>query len=396
MVTDSAHMGLVAQVWLCDMRGMSESRTYDVAVVGAGMAGASVAYELARAGCKVVLLEQENSPGYHTTGRSAAMYALGYGPPPIIALTNASGPFFKETPDEFAENPLLGPDVGCLFIGRADQQGSLDETYQDLTAQLSGIEQLARAEVVRRVPVLNPEYVAGAVFEPHSATMDVNEIHMGFFRGALGGGAEFVPKAEVLAGKSQDNVWMLETPAGIFEAPLIINAAGAWADTVARRCGVAEKGLRPLRRTALTFKAPAGLDIANWPLVIDVDEEFYFKHEAGLLLGSPCDETEMRPHDAQPDEMDVAICADKIMRATTLDIPRIEHKWAGLRTFAPDGVPIVGFEPGKQGFFWLAGQGGYGIQTAPAMARVAAALVLGDTVPADIAAAGLEVAALSP
>lgn len=375
---------------------MDAAKTYDALIVGAGMAGASLAYELAQKGLAVALLEQEARPAYHTTGRSAAMYALGYGPPPIIALTQASGRFFKETPGDFADNPLLGPDVGCLFVGRADQAASLDTQAADLTALLSGIERLDGASARKMIPVLDPAYVHGAVYEPYSATMDVNEIHMGFFRGALARGADFIPKAEMQRGQHKHGAWRVTTPAGVFEAPILVNAAGAWVDEVAQRCGIAPKGFRPLRRTAITFKAPAGLDIAHWPLVIDVDEEFYFKHEAGLLLGSPCDETEMPPQDAQPDEMDVAICADKIMRATTLDIRRIEHKWAGLRTFAPDGVPVVGYEPDSEGFFWLAGQGGYGIQTSPAMARLAAALALGEAVPADIAAAGLEASALSP
>ncbi len=392
----SWQIGLETPRPLCHMRGMDKAKTYDAVIVGAGMAGASAAYELAQKGLKVALLEQEDRPAYHTTGRSAAMYALGYGPPPIIALTQASGAFFKDTPKGFADNPLLGPDVGCLFVGRADQAGSLKTQEEALSALLPGIEQLDGKAAQGMIPVLNPDYVAGAVYEPHSATMDVNEIHMGFFRGTLARGTEFVPKAALMRGAYSDGAWRVETAEGVFEAPMLINAAGAWADDVAARCGIAPKGFRPLRRTAITFKAPAGLDIAHWPLVIDVDEEFYFKHEAGLLLGSPCDETEMPPQDAQPDEMDVAICADKIMRATTLEIKRIEHKWAGLRTFAPDGVPVVGYEADAPGFFWLAGQGGYGIQTSPAMARTAAALALGEEVPADIQAAGLNASALSP
>lgn len=380
------------------MQGMNERSAFDVIIAGGGMAGVSAAYELACAGQAVLVLEQEAQTAFHTTGRSAAMYALGYGPDPIVALTAASKEFYTAPPAGFAENPLKGPSVGCLFIGRADQTASLDAEQANLSRLIEGVERMTAAEAMARIPVLRADYVAGAVYEPLSATLDVNEIFMGFLRGATKAGARVETNAALVGAAFQNGVWQVETAKGVFEAPVLINAAGAWADDVARRCGVTPKAVTPKRRTAITFAAPAAVQgqIADWPLVIDVDEEFYFKHEAGLLLASPCDETPMPPHDVQPDEMDIAICADKVMRAATLDIQRISHKWAGLRSFAPDGAPIVGFDAQNTGFFWLVGQGGYGIQTAPAMARLASALVQGQSVPADIVQAGLNPAHIAP
>lgn len=380
------------------MQGMSERKVFDVIIAGEGMAGVSAAYELARAGQAVLVLEQEHQAAYHTTGRSAAMYALGYGPDPIVALTAASKDFYTAPPAGFAENDLKGPAVGCLFIGRPDQAASLEAEHSNLNRLINGVERISAAEARARVPVLREDYLAGAVYEPLSATLDVNEIFMGFMRGAVKAGAQVETNAALVSASFEKDVWRVETAKGAFEAPVLVNAAGAWADDMATRCGVAPKSVTPKRRTAITFAAPAAIQgqIADWPLVIDVDEEFYFKHEAGLLLASPCDETPMPPHDVQPDEIDIAICADKVMRATTLDIQRISHKWAGLRSFAPDGAPVVGFEDQNPGFFWLVGQGGYGIQTAPAMARLASALVQGHGVPADILAAGLNPADISP
>jgi len=226
--------------------------------------------------------------------------------------------------------------------------------------------------------------------------MDVHAIHQGFLRGAKAGGGQLVTDAEVLSIARSGGAWQLETSAGRFAAPIVINAAGAWCDVLAQMAGVAPVGLVPKRRTAFTFAPPPDLDTSAWPLVIDADEQFYIKPDAGVLLGSPANEDSVPAQDVQPEELDVAIAADRIETATTLQIGRVLRKWAGLRSFVADKTPVAGFAADAEGFFWLAGQGGYGIQTAPALGRIAAALVQGRALPEDIAALGVQAADLSP
>jgi len=352
---------------------------FDFAIAGAGIAGASIARELSVRGASVLVMEMEDRAGFHTTGRSAAMFAEGYGPKAVRALTSASRDFYFSPEPGFANAAMVGPAVGCLFIAWAGEHRLLDDKYDELSAELAALHRLTAQEAHKKVPVLKPDALAGAVFEPGSAAMDVNEIHQSYLRDANRRGAQLVARAELLTGRFDDH-WHLETKAGSFKARVLINASGAWADTVAERCGIAPIGIQPKRRTAITFKAPEGVDVSHWPLVWHVGDEFYIKPEAGLLLGSPCDETDMPAHDVQPDELDIAQCADKIERATSLEIKRIDHRWAGLRSFAPDRNPVVGFEPDHPGFVWFAGQGGYGIQMAPALAKTGAALACRETV----------------
>ncbi|MEN8197687.1 MAG: FAD-binding oxidoreductase, partial [Pseudomonadota bacterium] len=189
---------------------------------------------------------------------------------------------------------------------------------------------------------------------------------------------------------TQGGGWIVDTPAGRFQAPVLVNAAGAWADEVAELTGLRPAGLTPKRRTVMLIDPPEGIDISAWPMTLDADEELYFKPDAGKLLLSPADETPSPPCDAQPEELDIAIAIDRLEKMTSLDVRRPSHKWAGLRTFAPDKTLIAGFDPDMDGFFWLAGQGGYGIQTSPSMGRIASALVAGDKFPPDLAALGLD------
>ena len=373
--------------------------TADFLIVGAGMAGASAAYELAAHG-RVLLLEREGQPGYHATGRSAALYTQTYGHAVVRALTVASWGFYSNPPAGFAEHPVLGP-RGVLLIGRADQQAALDAAYAEGRRLTPAVERLDRNGALARAPMLRADYVAGAVWEPDAMDLDVHAIQQGYLRGLRARGGRLVGDAEVRAVERRDGLWVVRTPAGDFAAPVLVNAAGAWADSLAHLAGVPAVGLVPKRRTAVTFdpvfddpKDAEGLP--GWPMVIDVDETFYFKPESGRLLASPADETPVDPCDAQPEEWDVALAVDRVEQAARFHIRRLTHRWAGLRSFVADKVPVVGIDEEAPGFLWLAGQGGYGIQTAPAMARTAAALATGGGLPDDVAALGVTPGDLAP
>jgi D-arginine dehydrogenase len=371
----------------------------DFLIIGGGIAGASAAFELAATG-RVMLIERESQPGYHSTGRSAALYSETYGNPTIRALTVGSRPFYDDatTAGGFSEHPVLTP-RGVLLIGRDDQRTSLDRSFQAGSVLTPTVRKLNDAETLKLAPMLRPDYVVGAVWEPDAMDMDVHAIHHGYLRGLRARGGEIVTDAELLSLTRHDGLWHAETRAGSHSAPWIVNAAGAWADAVAALAGLAPIGLVPKRRTAITFDPtpiPAQADLAHWPMICDVDETFYFKPESGRLLASPADETPSEPCDAQAEELDIALTVDRIERASLFKVRRISHRWAGLRTFAPDKSPVVGPDPGVPGFFWLAGQGGYGIQTAPAMARTAAGLLTSGRVPEDLAALGVTAADLAP
>ena len=368
-------------------------QTADVLIVGAGMAGASAAYFLAPH-TKVMLLEREAQPGYHTTGRSAAMYAETYGNATVRALTTASRPFYDQPPPGFSDYPLLTP-RGALTVGDATQYQLLREAWQSMRALVPTVEWWTQDQILERVPVLRPHAAAFAVYEPAAMDMDVHAIHQGFLRGAAHAGSRLVCGAEVRRVWREGADWCVETGAGDFRAPVLVNAAGAWCDALAHGAGVAAVGLVPMRRSAFTFEAPADVDIRDWPLVIDASETFYFKPDAGLLLASPANADPVAPQDVQPEELDVAIAVDRLEQATTLTVRQVRRKWAGLRSFVADKTPVVGFAPDAPGFFWLAGQGGYGIQTAPAMGELAAALVRGLPLPSVVAQSGVRAQDLS-
>ncbi len=369
------------------------TETCDILVIGGGIAGASAAFELA-ADAAVILLEAESQPGYHTTGRSAALFTEAYGNLTIRRLTSAGRAFFEDPPEGFGEQPLLAP-RGTLFIAREDQLGSLARSLAE-TPSAAEVRRLSGAEAVEINPALDPAYVAGALHEPSARDIDVAALHAGFLRGLRRRGGRVVTGAGVEALRREGGAWLAGTPAGRFAAPVVVNAAGAWADAVAGLAGLRPVGLVAKRRTAFTFDPPEGWEVAGWPATIDIDERFYFKPDAGRILGSPADETPTAPCDAQPEELDLAIGVDRIERATRLRVTRLASRWAGLRSFVADKTPVAGFAPDTEGFFWLAGQGGYGIQTAPALARAAAALIATGELPGDLRARGLERAALAP
>ena len=366
----------------------------DFIVVGAGIAGASAACELQQHG-SVVLLEREPLPGQHTTGRSAAFLVDSYAGPIVRKLTRAGRPFFEQPPEGFADAPLVTPNA-VLWIGREDQRASLADARargQEVGAELR---ELSVSEAREICPILREDYVAGAIAEPSALHIDVAALLEGFLRGFRRRGGVVATKAEAVRIERRGDCWQVDAGGQALHAGVVINAAGAWCDVVGRLAGARPIGLRALRRTAITFDGPADTDLRSWPMVMDADEDFYLKPEGARLLASPCDETPSEPCDASAEDYDVAVAVDHVQRATTLEIRHIRNRWAGLRSFVSDRSPVIGMDAEQPGFFWLAGQGGFGIMTAPAAARATAALIVHDRLPEDIRALGVTAAMLSP
>ena len=366
----------------------------DFLVIGAGIAGASAAYWLAPHG-SVTVLERESQPGYHSTGRSAALFMESYGTPQVRALTMASHAFLANPPQGFATHPLLTP-RGALMVAAPGQQALLDEHWEILRAMAPEAELLTAQQACERVPVLRPEMVIGAVYEPGAADMDVHAIHQGYLRGMRQAGGKLVCDAEVRAITRHGDVWRVEAGHAVYEAPVVLNAAGAWADVIARQAGVSPLGLQPCRRSAFVFQPPAGIDSHGWPMVHSADESWYIKPDAGMLFGSPANADPVEPQDVQPEELDIAMAIHRIEEATTLTIRHPARSWAGLRSFVADGDLVGGFDDRASGFFWVAAQGGYGIQTSAAMGETCAALARGLPVPAHAASFGLTAEMLGP
>jgi D-arginine dehydrogenase len=364
--------------------------SFDIVIIGAGIAGASVAADLARTR-NVLLIEREDVAGYHSTGRSAALFSEIYGNSAVRALSRASRDFFYETPAGFSPTPLIKP-RGSLYIAGPSQTVAL-ETFAHSEGVGDAVQRLSQSETLALCPILRPEHVAAALLEKDAADVDVDALHQGFLRQFRARGGTSVLNAGVRALSRTGNEWRIDTAAGEFRAGIVVNAAGAWADHVATLAGAATLNIQPCRRTALLIELPSGIVADSWPMIIDIDEAFYLKPDAGLLLISPADETPVDACDVQPEELDAAIAIARVEDATMLTIRRVRKKWAGLRSFAPDRSPVAGFDPEVRGFFWLAGQGGYGIQTAPGLSKLAASLLRGDAIEAGSREL---VAALSP
>ena len=366
---------------------------FDFVIIGAGIAGASVAAYLAE-DATLCLLEGESQAGYHATGRSAAMYVPAYGPPAIRMLTRASGAFFKTPPIGFADTALLR-DRAILMIATSAQRQSLLEFEQDVEAAQI-MQKLDASQLHQYQPLLRDGYADSGLYDPTGSDIDVDALHRGFLRQTKQHGGHIVTNSRVTSLIRKNAVWHVQTNTGQIKGRVIINAAGAWAEAVGEMAGAETIGLVPKRRTALLIKPDDTIELASMPMTIDVDEQFYLKPDAGLLLLSPANEDPMPACDVQPDELDIAICIDRIEQAFGLSISRLNAKWAGLRSFVSDKVPVVGYSNKIEGFFWLAGQGGYGIQTSPALGRFAAAAARGEQMPEDIAKTGLTAEMLHP
>lgn len=415
---------------------MSAQEIADIAIVGAGIAGASLAWVLATghgglAPQRVLLLEREAQPGYHTTGRSAALYMASYGTPAIRALTRASRDFYDAPPPGFCAHPLLSP-RGVLHVATAAALPALDALQAELQAIDPTVRRVGQAELLAAVPVLRPEAAVAGLVEDSAADIDVHGLHQGYLRGARAAGAQLLTHAELAGLQRADGLWTLTLADGRrLHARQVVNAAGAWADVVGAMAGAAPIGLAPRRRSAFTFEPPAGVDASRWPGVaavvadhgadhadrhahdraddhVDDDADnhgaeaddgggaWYIKPDAGLILGSPANADLVAPHDVVPEALDIALGIHRIEQATTLRIRRPRSTWAGLRSFVPDGDLVVGPDPAVPGFFWLAAQGGYGIQSAPGVAALAASLLLDQPLPAELRREGVDPAASSP
>lgn len=366
----------------------------DVLVIGAGIAGASVAYFLAEH-ARVQVLEREDQPGYHSTGRSVALFSETYGPPQVQALSCATRGFLDRPPAGFSETPLLSP-RGALMVGGPQDEDRVATELLRMRRLAPDVQRLSADAAGARVPVLRPEFCGASIFEPGACDIDVHALHQGFLRGIARRGGKVSCRAEVLGITRSAAGWTVHGRSERWTAPRLVVAAGAWADEVAVMAGIRPLGLVPCRRSAFTFAPPALAGVSDWPAVIALDESWYFKPDAGLLIGSPANADPVPPQDVVPELIDIASAIDRIQSATTLTIARPLRTWAGLRSFVADGGLVGGPDPDDPSFVWSAAQGGYGIQTCAAMGEACAALALGLPWPGALAAQCLKPSHLLP
>jgi D-arginine dehydrogenase len=349
----------------------------DVAIIGGGISGVSLAARLAER-ARVVVLEAEDHFGTHATGRSAALLVQAYGPPVIRTLTRISRPFFESPPADFAGTPLSRIRGGLVYAA----EGELEElaTDFDLASHSTEVVWLDSTRVTEECPLLRPGIAAAGFLEPHVLDLDTNALLQGFVRTARRAGASFHLSARVENVLSTADGWLIALAEREIACGTLVNAAGAWADGVAALAGAATVGLQPMRRTAATVPVPEEIRqlLPRLPFVAPVEESFYFKPEVGSIMVSLADETPCEACDAYPEDLDVAIALERFHQATIVPRTRPTATWAGLRTFPPDRVPVVGFDAEASGFFWYAGQGGFGIQTSPALSALGAKLIVGD------------------
>lgn len=367
---------------------------FDFIVIGAGMAGVSVADALAGS-ARVALLESEAHPGYHSSGRSAALFAPSYGSATFTALTRASAGFLLAPPERFASTALLRP-RGALYLAHAGQLASLHAETERMRRNGAEVESLSPRGARELVPALRRDYVAAAAYERDVHDIDVEALLQAFMRRARAAGVQFFSSTRLGVPRWHQGAWRVPLGQQEIDGRVVINAAGAWADQLARLFGVQPLGLQVLRRSAAVIDAPPGTNASGWPAVFDIDQQFYLKPEAGRLLISPADEEPVAPCDAYAEDLTIALAVDRIQSALDIEVARVHRSWAGLRTFAPDRNPVIGYERAVPGFFWCAGQGGCGIQTSPALAQLAAALAWQRPIPDTIAAEGVTALAVDP
>ncbi|MCY1394851.1 FAD-dependent catabolic D-arginine dehydrogenase DauA [compost metagenome] len=366
----------------------------DYLIIGAGIAGASTGFWLSRHG-RVTVLEREAHAGYHSSGRSAALYTPAYGAPQVRALTVASRAFFDAPPAGFTEHPLLSP-RGEIIV---DFEGNPDELHRQFDSARASVPEMRLIdadEACAMFPALRREQVHGAMHDPTAADIDTDALLQGYLRGIRHNGGSIQLGCEVLGIERIDGGWEVRSSGETFRAAVLVNAAGAWCDKVAALAGVAPLGLQPKRRAAFLFAPPEGVDCQRWPMLVGLDESFYIKPDAGQLLASPANADPVEPHDVQPEELDIATGIYRIEEHTTLSIRRPSHAWAGLRSFVADGGLVSGYDPRVAGFYWVAGQGGYGMQTSPAMGEASAALIRGEPLPEHLQRQGLSAEMLAP
>ena len=363
---------------------------FDIIVIGAGIAGASVAAHLAETR-RVLILEMEDRPGFHTTGRSAATYEPNYGPPPMLAFTRASQDFFMNPPQGFTDGPLLMPRASLFFEARGQE-----DFTEKLLASGSGLEELSEAQALKHFPILREGYASRFFLDPNTGDIDVDLLHRGYLKLFKSRGGQLLTNATAETIERIGGKWRIATPQGVFESAILINAAGAWGDVVAARAGVKPIGLQPKRRSIGVIPVDGIAGAADFLTVTDVAETWYAKPQSGKMIVSSADATPVDPHDAYADDMAIAEGIERLMNATTIEVTRLDHSWGGLRTFALDGSPVIGYDQHAEGFFWLVGQGGYGIQSAPALSRTAAAMVMKEKLPQDVMDAGLMLSDILP
>jgi D-arginine dehydrogenase len=366
---------------------------FDVVVIGAGISGASAAFELA-ANRTVLLIEAEAQPGYHSTGRSAALYTPNYGNSLVRAINRASAGFFHHPPPGFASQPLLTP-RGAITVAAKGNEDTLAAVLAHGTPD-DPISPMSPQRALELAPLLRPDRVAAALYEPGVMDMDVAAIHQGYLNGFKARGGQLILGAEVFHLERNGDLWTLEAGEHRITATFIVNAAGGWADRIGALAGATALGLVPKRRTAVILEAPGGLMLRNMPSIDFAGSDAYLKPDGGRIMASPGDATPVAPHDVQPDDYEVAVLVDWVQTETKIVSQRPASSWAGLRSFFSDGSPVAGFDPGIENFFWLAGQGGYGIMMAPALAIATAALMRGSPLPPALRDAGIKPDALAP
>lgn len=366
----------------------------DFLVIGAGVAGAAAAAEMATTG-STIMLEMEERPGYHSSGRSAALYTPNYGPAVVRAIVAASTVFYRDPPQGFATQALLTPRQALSFVS-AGAEHRIDE-FIAMAPVGTPLEEISPARACEMAPLLRREAVARAVLDPHVMDMDANAIHQGFLRQFKSRGGRLATDQCVLGLERIAGNWRATTASGAtFTAPVLINAAGAWADEIGQLAGLPPIGLQPKRRTAIVIASDPALAPSTMPAIDDGETESYVKPDAGRLMASLGDATPSPACDAQPEDLDMAMIVDWLERKTHLNVRRIEHSWAGLRSFVRDDCPVVGFDENASGFFWLAGQGGYGIMLAAALGRITHQLILLGQLSADLGDRGIAESFLAP
>jgi D-arginine dehydrogenase len=366
---------------------------FDVVVIGAGISGASAACLLAR-DFSVMLIEAEAQPGYHSTGRSAALYTPNYGNALVRAISRASEAFFLNPPDGFAAQPLMIP-RGAITVATADNKEKLNRVLA-LSTHEHPIMEITTARALALAPVLRAGRVAAALHEPGVMDMDVTALHQGYLRGLKASGGQLLCGKAVTRLSHNDGLWHVQAGDADITATFVVNAAGAWADLVGALAGAASTGLTPKRRTAIIVDAPEGMAIGGMPCVDFAGSDAYLKPDGGRIMASPGDQTPVEPHDVQPDDFEVAVLVDWLETETSVKVRRLSGSWAGLRSFVADEAPVVGFDAKLKNFFWLAGQGGYGIMMAPALAEATSALIRKGELPPALRVLGIDARDLEP